>query len=53
MPYYRNLGWKVGDMPNAENYYSNCLSLPMYPSMKDEEIDFVLERIEYFFKYEK
>ena len=35
-------------MPNAENYYSNCLSLPMYPSMKDEEIDFVLERIEYF-----
>ena len=53
MPYYRNLGWKVGDVPNAENYYSNCLSLPMYPSMKDEEIDFVLERIEYFFKYEK
>ena len=23
MPYYRQFGWKEGDMPNAENYYEN------------------------------
>ncbi len=32
MPYYRQFGWKEGNMPNAENYYNNCLSLPLYPS---------------------
>jgi len=29
MPYYRQFGWKEGDMPNAENYYKDCISLPM------------------------
>jgi dTDP-4-amino-4,6-dideoxygalactose transaminase len=30
MPYYKELGWNEGDMPNAENYYKNCISLPMF-----------------------
>ncbi|WP_215224734.1 UDP-4-amino-4,6-dideoxy-N-acetyl-beta-L-altrosamine transaminase [Echinicola shivajiensis] len=39
MPYYKQFGWKEGDMPNAERYYRNCLSLPMFPSLslKDQE----------------
>ncbi|MBP7077022.1 MAG: UDP-4-amino-4,6-dideoxy-N-acetyl-beta-L-altrosamine transaminase, partial [Bacteroidales bacterium] len=37
MPYYRKLGWKPGDFPNAENYYRNCLSLPIYPTLSSEE----------------
>ncbi|MFD2201852.1 UDP-4-amino-4,6-dideoxy-N-acetyl-beta-L-altrosamine transaminase [Shivajiella indica] len=45
MPYYRTFGWKEGDMPNAEKYYKNCISLPMFPSLKDEEQDFVIEVI--------
>lgn len=45
MPYYKNLGWKVGDFPEAENYYQNCLSLPMFPSLTKEEQDYVIEMI--------
>ena len=50
MPYYRNQGWKVGDMPIAENYYKGCLSLPMYPTLTDEEQDFVIATINILFK---
>ena len=48
MPYYRNFGWKDGDMPNAENYYKQCLSLPMYPTLTHEEQTFVIDKIEEF-----
>ena len=37
MPYYKNLGWKEGDMPNAESYYKGCLSIPMFPTLSDED----------------
>lgn len=49
MPYYRQFGWKDGDMPNAEKYYKQCLSLPMYPTLTDEEQTFVINTIETFF----
>ncbi|PWD97679.1 UDP-4-amino-4,6-dideoxy-N-acetyl-beta-L-altrosamine transaminase [Marinilabilia rubra] len=49
MPYYKQLGWKKGDMRFAENYYSQCLSLPMYPSLSDEEQEFVINCIFDFF----
>lgn len=49
MPYYRELGWKVGDMPFAENYYKNCISLPMYPTLLDEEQDFVISKIKDYY----
>jgi dTDP-4-amino-4,6-dideoxygalactose transaminase len=49
MPYYRQFGWKDGDMPNAENYYSNCLSLPMYPTLTKKEQQFVIKTINSFF----
>lgn len=41
-PYYRALGFAPGDFPRAEEYYDACLSLPIYPSMTDEEQDFVI-----------
>jgi UDP-4-amino-4,6-dideoxy-N-acetyl-beta-L-altrosamine transaminase len=49
MPYYRSLGWKEGDMPKAEKYYSGCLSLPMYPTLTDEEQTFVISTIKEFY----
>lgn len=49
-PYYQKLGWKKGDFPVAENYYDRCLSLPMFPSMTDEEQNYVIEKILEFFK---
>lgn len=49
MPYYKDRGWKEGDLPNAENYYKNCISLPMYPTLKPEEQQFVISTINQFY----
>ena len=50
MPYYRQFGWKEGDMPNAESYYKNCLSLPMYPTLTDTEQNKVISLINQYYK---
>src|SRR5690606_11816966 len=49
MPYYRQFGWKAGDLPHAEEYYKGCLSLPMYPTLSIEEQDFVIDQIFNFY----
>jgi len=49
MPYYRDLGWKEGDLPNAEEYYRHCLSLPLYPTLSLDEQKFVIDIILKFF----
>lgn len=49
MPYYQELGWKVGDMPQAENYYRNCISLPMFPTLTEEEQSYVIGKINSFY----
>lgn len=49
MPYYRQFGWKEGDMPVAESYYDKCLSLPIFPTLKDEEQGYVISTIKEFF----
>jgi UDP-4-amino-4,6-dideoxy-N-acetyl-beta-L-altrosamine transaminase len=41
-PYYKNLGFRCGDFPNAENYYNRTLSLPLYPALCMEDQDFVI-----------
>lgn len=50
MPYYKGLGSKVGDFPNAEKYYEHCLSIPMYPTLTAEEQEFVISEILNFVK---
>jgi len=49
MPYYRQFGWEEGDLPIAENYYENCLSLPMYPTLTEEEQGYVIKTIDKFY----
>ncbi len=44
-PYYKEKGWKKGDFPVAENYYEQCLSLPMYPTLTDEEQQYVIDKV--------
>ena len=41
-PYYQKLGFKQGDFPNAEAYYSNTISLPLYSSLSFESQDQVI-----------
>ena len=49
MPYYRSQGWNEGDRLNAENYYRYCISLPMYPTLSDEEQATVINLIDSFY----
>ena len=51
MPYYQSLGWKIGDMPKAEAYYRGCISLPMYPTLTDEEQSFVIDAVNDYYRH--
>jgi UDP-4-amino-4,6-dideoxy-N-acetyl-beta-L-altrosamine transaminase len=44
-PYYRDLGFNPGDFPEAEAYYAQAISLPMYPAMTDAQQDYVVEQL--------
>ena len=35
-PYYQAMGFSWGDFPNAEKYYYEAISLPMYPKLNTE-----------------
>lgn len=41
-PYYKAMGFKLGDFPEAEKYYSEAISLPMFQSMTDEQQNVVV-----------
>jgi UDP-4-amino-4,6-dideoxy-N-acetyl-beta-L-altrosamine transaminase len=45
MPYYKKIGYEGSDLINAENYYSKCISLPMYPTLSNEEQNFVIDQV--------
>ena len=49
MPYYKQFGWKEGNMPHAENYYRHCISLPIYPTLSEEDQNYVISCISSFF----
>jgi len=41
-PYYRQQGYMEGLCPVAEDYYGRCLSLPLFPAMTDDDINYVI-----------
>lgn len=43
--FYKQQGWKIGDLPIAEDFYTKALSLPIYPTLTKQEQDFVIEKI--------
>lgn len=45
---YAHLQYKQGDCPNAEYLSEHCVSLPMFPELKDEEVEYVIEIINRF-----
>ncbi len=36
-PYYRDLGFSAGDFPEAERYHAEAISLPMFPTLTEEQ----------------
>ena len=45
MPYYRDIGYEDADLHLSEAYYARGLSLPMYPSLTEEEQRFVIDSV--------
>jgi len=45
-PYYENLGFKPGHCPEAEHYYSEAISLPMYPALTEAQQDRVIAALQ-------
>jgi UDP-4-amino-4,6-dideoxy-N-acetyl-beta-L-altrosamine transaminase len=41
-PYYERMGFKHADFPEAERYYAEAISLPMYPALSDQQQDTVV-----------
>jgi perosamine synthetase len=45
-PYYqRRFHYHWGEFPNAENYYQQALSIPLYPKLTDEQIQYVIDSV--------
>jgi dTDP-4-amino-4,6-dideoxygalactose transaminase len=49
-PVFEDLGYKRGMCPNAEAYYSEEISLPLYADLTDADVDRVVEEIRGFFR---
>lgn len=45
LPYYKTIGYHEADLKNAEEYYSKCISLPMFPTLTNEEQGFVISNV--------
>jgi UDP-4-amino-4,6-dideoxy-N-acetyl-beta-L-altrosamine transaminase len=45
LPYYKNIGYDNANLQNAENYYDHCISLPMYPSLSNDEQQLVITKV--------
>jgi len=50
MPYYKNIGYLDADLVHAEKYYSRCISLPMYPTLSNEEQSYVINSVLKYYK---
>jgi UDP-4-amino-4,6-dideoxy-N-acetyl-beta-L-altrosamine transaminase len=45
-PYYRDLGFKVGQFPNAEAYAREAISLPIFPTLREQDFAYVVSACE-------
>lgn len=44
-PYYESLGFSRGCYPEAERYFSDAVTLPIYPALTDTQQDFIIETL--------
>ena len=44
-PFYRARGFRPGQFPAAEAYYAGAISIPLYPTLTDEQQDYVVAEL--------
>jgi UDP-4-amino-4,6-dideoxy-N-acetyl-beta-L-altrosamine transaminase len=44
-PYYENLGFKKDDFPKAEKFHQNAISIPIYPTLKNKNLEYIVEKL--------
>lgn len=49
-PYYKALGFHAGQFPEAEQYYKEAISIPLFPGLTEAEQDFVIEKLQELLK---
>ena len=42
---YKNLGFDIADYPNAYNLFLNEISLPLYSTLSDEAVDYIIDSL--------
>jgi dTDP-4-amino-4,6-dideoxygalactose transaminase len=47
---FLHLGYKQGQMPNSEQLASQCLSLPIYPEMTEEQMAYVVKSVKSYYR---
>jgi dTDP-4-amino-4,6-dideoxygalactose transaminase len=53
-PYYqKRFGYRLGDFPKAENYYSRAITLPIFPKMTEKDINDVVKVVKKVINYYK
>lgn len=53
-PYYKELGFKKGDYPHAEQLYDQIITLPLSPSMEEADVNYIVNKVkEIIWKYKK
>lgn len=45
LSFFKNMGYKIENYPQAYKNYSCEISLPIYPQLTNEEVDFVIETV--------
>jgi len=41
-PYYQKMGFSTGDFPVAEDYYTRAISIPLFPTMTEDQQDYIV-----------
>ena len=44
-PWYKQMGFNDGDYPEAESYYAEAISLPIFPDLSEKEQDYVIHSL--------